>query len=231
VIPLRSVVVENFREISKGYEGEVPWMYLDTHVPPLVTVAVGNLIDPVSEALKLPFVHEDGTRASMGEIAAEWQTIKQHTELAHQGYLRAKAFCKLHLTDDAIDSLVREKLAANWTFMCGKYSCFANAASWPAAAQLAASLMAWAVGAGFPGIFKNWAVQAAQQNWGEQIVGADGKPTGKYTGCAGTCWINATNNPGVIPRNKANIGLFLLAGLQAPEDYNQLHIGEIDWAP
>ena len=211
---LRQVVQDVFYGISKQYEGEVPWMYLDCKG--LVTTGVGNLIDPVAEACKLPFVHADGSPATQGEIVSEWLLVHSHKELAKQGYHVAKSYCNLHLTDGGIAALVQGKLLANWAFMTHTYPCFANAGSWPAAAQLAASLMAWAVGAGFPGIFKNWAAQAAQMNWNN---------------CANTCEINAAGNPGVIPRNKAIKALFLLAAIQNPEDYNQLHVGAVEGAP
>ncbi len=213
---LRQVVQDVFYDTSKQYEGEVPWMYLDCKG--LVTTGVGNLINTTGEACKLPFVHADGSPATQGEIASEWMLVHSHQELAKQGFHAAKGFCRLHLTDEGIASLVHEKLLANWSFMCAKYPCFKDAASWPAAAQLAASLMAWAVGAGFPGIFKNWAVQAGQQNWNNCS-----KPE--------LCYINAKGNPGVIPRNKAVEALFLLAAIQPQSDYDQLHVGDIEGAP
>lgn len=221
---LRQVVIDNFHELSKCYEGDVPWMYLDCKG--LVTTGVGNLIDTPAEACKLPWVHaSDMTPASQAEIAAEWHTVKAHQELAHQGYQVAKAYCRLRLTDPAIDALVRAKLQANWDFMCAHYSSFANAESWPAPAQLAASLMAWAVGAGFPAIFKNWAAQAAQSNWGTYVLDANNTPTGAYTGCAGTCHISEVGNPGVIPRNKAILALYLLANVQPPDAWDRLDMG------
>jgi hypothetical protein len=173
----------------------------------LVTVGVGNLIDTVSEACKLPFVHTDGTPATSAEIAAEWYTIKHTPGLDKQGYKAAARLCKLHLTAEGMTSLVQAKLASNWDFMCMRYPCFASADTWPASAQLAASLMAWAVGPGFPGIFKTWSTFAARADW---------------NGCAITCEINATGNPGVIPRNKAVKALFLLAVIQPASDYDKL---------
>ena len=204
-MPLRPAVASIFQELSRQYEGEVPTMYLDCKG--LVTVGVGNLVDPVSEACRLPFVRADGTPATQAEIAAEWRTLKCKPELARQGYRVAAAWCKLHLTEEGIGTLVQAKLAANWAFMVKTYPAFKNADQWPAAAQLAASLMAWAVGAGFPGIFKNWSACAAKADW---------------NGCAETSTINATGNPGVIPRNKAVAALFRLAAIQPLEDYDKL---------
>lgn len=52
---MHASVKSYFIAFSKQFEGRIHCMYLDTHDPPLVTVGVGNLIDPVSEAAKLPF--------------------------------------------------------------------------------------------------------------------------------------------------------------------------------
>ena len=188
---MRSIVQETFRAWSKQFEGEVPWMYLD--VKGLVTVGVGNLIDPIGAALGLPFLHADGSKALFGEISAEWHTIKNHQELAHQGYQRARGFCRLHLSDDGISALVASKLASNWAFMA-RY--FPNQDTWPAAAQLASSSLAWAIGAGWPLIFKNCAASAKAENW---------------AACAFECEINEHGNLGVVSRNKAMCQLFKYA--------------------
>ena len=68
-----------FPEFSRKFEGYVNWMYLD--VKTLITVGVGNLIDPVSLAVNLPFTKKDGTKASQDEIKAEWTQLKSRTEL------------------------------------------------------------------------------------------------------------------------------------------------------
>jgi hypothetical protein len=211
---MRPVVQAVFSELSKAYEGRVQWMYLDCKG--LVTTGVGNLIEPASEACKLPWTHSDGTAADKAEVAAEWRLVKAHQEMAHLGYLACKRLCGLRLTEAAIDALVDEKLRSNWAFMCARYPCFLKAEQWPAPAQLAASLMAWAVGAGFPAIFKNWARCAAVADW---------------QGCADTSEISSKGNVGVIPRNKAVKGLFQLAAIQPPEDYDKLHVGDIEGAP
>src|SRR5580704_1499007 len=50
-----SSVRDIFPNFSKQFEGRVGWMYLD--VKGLVTIGVGNLIDPLPAAVGLPFVH------------------------------------------------------------------------------------------------------------------------------------------------------------------------------
>ena len=66
------------------HEGNIGYMYLDTKG--LVTIGIGNLIDPLSLALPLPFQFKIGNRAGAPagrlatpkEIEAEWRSLKNH---------------------------------------------------------------------------------------------------------------------------------------------------------
>lgn len=200
---MRSVISDRFFSWSQRFEGYVAWMYLD--VKGLVTTGVGNLIDPVGAALVLPWKRADGSLATQGEIASEWRTIKTHTELAKLGHVVAKRYCKLHLEHDDVEKLVQQKLAANWDWMRKHY--FPACDEWPATAQLATSSMAWALGAGFPVTFKNYAAAAKKRDW---------------AGCAAACKISTKNNAGVAPRNEANKALLLKAATQTPEQFDEL---------
>jgi hypothetical protein len=167
-------------------------MYTD--VKQLVTIGVGNLIDPVGAALHLPFVHRsDNSLASPSEIAAEWSTIKRHTELAHEGYQAAGRIATLMLTDGSIDVLVRQKLLENETYL---KKTFLEWEAWSADAQLAILSMAWALGAGFTRIFKSFSACCDKQDW---------------IGAAANCSINSKGNPGIVPRNIANYSLLTSA--------------------
>ena len=189
---MRQSVIEIFPEFSKKFEGRVAWMYLD--IKGLVTTGVGNLIDPVGAAMCLPFVHRsDMSLASPSEIAAEWSSIKHHVELAKQGHRSASKFCKLMLTDDSIDVLVRQKLLANEKYLRRR---FAEWDEWSADAQLAVLSMAWAMGAGFTRVFKTFTKNCETQHWAD---------------ASANCSINSKGNPGVIPRNAADRALLLAA--------------------
>ena len=61
-------------DFNRSLEGWISWMYLD--VLGLVTTGMGNLIDPMSTALGLPWVDETGTQGSQNDIAAEWRAVK-----------------------------------------------------------------------------------------------------------------------------------------------------------
>jgi hypothetical protein len=62
-------------------------MYLD--IKGLVSIGIGNLIDPINLAMDLPFVHKDdiNVAASTDEIETEWQTVKGRQDLAPRGHL------------------------------------------------------------------------------------------------------------------------------------------------
>src|ERR1035438_435384 len=81
-----SVIQSSFPAFSTTFEGRITYMYLD--ILGLVTVGVGNLIDPVEAALALPFQFKNnpGSAATQDQIAQEWQTLKNDTSLATKGY-------------------------------------------------------------------------------------------------------------------------------------------------
>lgn len=181
---MHSSVLSIWHTFSEPLEGRVHCLYLD--VKGLVTTGVGNLVDPVSEALKLPWKHADGRLAGKDEVGAAWHNLKSQQNYAKLHWKYAAKLNDLRLTDEDIDALVVSKLATNERLL---KKAFPKWDEWPADAQLAACSMAWAVGAGFPGIFKNFTKFANLDDW----VSA--------SACAK---IKTAGNPGVVPRNKAN---------------------------
>jgi GH24 family phage-related lysozyme (muramidase) len=182
-----------FLGFTTRFEGRVRWMYLD--VKGLVTIGVGNLIDPEGQALGLPFIRKrDRAPASVEEIRSEWRRIKSEQSLARRGYRAAESITELELTDDAIDNLVLGKLDANETTL---RRTFPEWAEWPADARLGALSMAWALGAGFPAQYPKFTAAARTRDW---------------TLAAAQCHISEAGNPGVAARNEANFRLFTNAG-------------------
>ncbi len=94
----------------------------------------------------------------------------------------------------AIDDLVRTKLDANTAVLMGT---FPEWNDWPADARLGVLSMAWGFGAGFPARFARFTAAASAHDW---------------KAAAAECHIDATGNPGVVPRNEANRQLFVNAG-------------------
>ncbi|HVG20553.1 MAG TPA: hypothetical protein VNI02_16000, partial [Blastocatellia bacterium] len=104
-------VKNQFRAFNEPFEGVVEYMYLD--IKGLVTVGVGNLIDPVSAALGLPFRYKNrpdiknaGQLASRDDIEAEWKLLKGKPELAQKGHRACAPLTRLELDDAAIDTLI-----------------------------------------------------------------------------------------------------------------------------
>jgi hypothetical protein len=191
------VVQETFRVFNTKFEGCIPFMYLD--IKGLVTVAVGNLVDPVELAKALPFRFKDkpgidapGTQAMPDQIAAEWQRLKSNPSLAREGHTACEPITDLELGDDAIDSLIADRITRSQTFL-KRQQWFADFDSWPADAQLGLLSMAWAMGPAGPGNFPKF--RAACQNF-------------DFNAAAAECKMDETGNPGLIPRNQANFALF-----------------------
>jgi GH24 family phage-related lysozyme (muramidase) len=184
-------VRSNFISFTTGFEGSVPYMYLD--VKGLVTTGIGNLIDPVGLALPLPFVRKsDSSPAPQSEITAEWNKIKAMTSLARQGANTAAGVTSLMLTADSITSLVLSKLDSNVATL-KTTPAFSSFETWPADAQLGLLSMAWALGASFAASWPMFTAAVGQGDW---------------SAAASNCQISTAGNPGVAPRNAADVQLF-----------------------
>lgn len=194
---MHSSVKSIFRAFNEPIELVVSYMYLD--VKGLVTIGVGNLIDPISAALILPFRHKvragastSGKPASTAEIEAEWKLIKSKTDLARKGYRACGPLTDLELDNASIDILIAKRLQQNETFLKHQRA-FRDFDQWPADAQLGLLSMAWAMGPGFSTSWPRFSYACETKNFD---VAAD------------NCNISVVGNPGVIPRNHANARLF-----------------------
>jgi hypothetical protein len=167
-------------------------MYLD--IKGLVTVGVGNLIDPVEVAQALPFRFKNnpGVMATRDQIASEWQRLKGNPALARDGFRACESVTELELSNEAIDSLILARLSQNEDFL-KRQTWFQGFDTWPADGQLGLLSMAWAMGPGGPGQFSHF--RAACQNM-------------DFSAAAKECKMDETGNPGLVPRNRANVLLF-----------------------
>jgi GH24 family phage-related lysozyme (muramidase) len=187
---MRDSVREAWHAFSTPFEGRVHSMYVD--VLGLVTTGVGNLIDSPAEAAKLPWRMLDGSRATSDEIHKQWRALKAQSEFLKKRHWKYAAdVTTIRLSDDDIDALVADKLAANHAYM---RRWFPGLDDVPADAQLAIHSLAWAAGPGFNQKFPNWTRQALAGRWDECAVSGQLRATGP----------DGTPNPGVIPRNRAN---------------------------
>jgi len=177
-------------------------MYLD--IKGLVTVGVGNLVDPAELAQALPFrfknqpgVASPGSPATPDQIAAEWRSLKNTPGLAAMSYTACGSITQLELSDDSINSLLLDRVTVNESFL-KRQQWFQDFDTWPADAQLGLSSMAWAMGPAGPGAFPHFS--AACKSFDFNTAAAD-------------CRMNEAGNPGLIPRNQANFTLFSNAAI------------------
>src|SRR5688572_25615857 len=117
----------------RRHEGEVAYMYLDTKG--LVTIGIGNLIDPVSLAIGLPLRFKAKNRlgapagrlATHAEIETEWKALKNHPKrqkLITGGHRPCDAETDLELDDASRARLFDEKSADNERQLRGFFNDF-----------------------------------------------------------------------------------------------------------
>lgn len=181
----RAAVRSAFLGWSRPLEGRVPFLYLDNADPPgpYVTIAEGNLVDPISTALDLPLMHPDGRPATRAEIAAAWATVKARTDLAPRGGGSFHSVTDLRLTEESIDRIVMAKFDQVDAQLAKKFD---DWDAWCCDGQLALFSWAWACGANakYP---KMIALLRA----------------GDFEGAAAECTINP-NKGTIILRNERN---------------------------
>ena len=194
---MKDAVRAAWLDFSIRFEGYVPWLYLD--VLGLVTIGVGNLVDPLALALELPFVHRDGSPASREEVWSAWFAVKNRQDLAKRGHLAFEALTHVRMTREGVEKLVLGKLVQNELVLVQRWPGWHE---WPADAQLGALSMAWAAGPKF--YAPKFTAAAAAKD---------------FLTCAKECRFQDANNPGLRPRNDANQVCFqnaarvLMAGL------------------
>jgi hypothetical protein len=208
-----------FLEQTKPLEGCTTWMYPDRLN--LVTTGLGNLIDPVGDALGLPWIHMgSGALASRTEILAAWQNVKASGLGKLGGFApQIMALTDLRLLESDVDALVRAKCQANETALAAH---FANWDALPDRAQAATLMLAWACGYAaitepHGGLHRFPRFEAALQA-GQLAVTQDderGRPV-LVGGCAFECVMPASANPGndLTARNAATQALFVAAALE-----------------
>lgn len=141
---MRAPVRANWLAFTERLEGGVPWLYAD--VRGLITIAFGNLVDPMSTALTLPLKRQDGSPATRDDIIADWLRVKGDPRSAKLGHLYSKALTHLHLTRDGMEAVALTKLDQNEAVLRGRFPDWDDL---PACAQMALHSLAWACGPAF----------------------------------------------------------------------------------
>lgn len=198
---------------SAPLEGVIPWMYLD--VRGLVTCAIGVLIEPVEQALYLPWVHRSmGQPATPDQIRREWLAIKGQPGLAKAGAGAAGKIAQLTLTASGVEQVTLAKLDVMARAL---HEHFPDLSSWPWQAQMATLSLCWAVGTALPRGWPRLTAALRAQDW---------------AAAAEQCEIRSEGNPGVIPRSRRQRALYLEAAqlgatIPAPPPTEPIPEGEI----
>lgn len=169
----KASVVNSFVPWTTPLEGFLPFMYIDRLG--WVTTGMGNLIDPVSAALVLPWKNPDGSRASPQQIADAWNAVDS-TRTAPKGQVQPSGpgangggsqgyLTNIRITKADVQNLVAGKLKSNEATIAQHL----DLAKAPASAQMAAHSMSWAAG---PAIFASFPGFTAAFNSGDYNTAA-----------------------------------------------------------
>jgi len=187
---LRDAVLGAFAPWTTQFEGYTPFMYTDKDG--WVTTGIGNKIDPISQALSLPW-KIDGRPATQAEITQAWNTVKSAWPGVQS--FGSEKLTNMRLDADGIRALVNHTLKSNDAAFARSYPGYP---SWPADAQLASHSMAWAMGIGhiIPGGDFHSFIAAMSRNPPDFRAAADASH------------MDDRKNHGLVPRNEANKLLF-----------------------
>jgi hypothetical protein len=199
--PVREVVRRAFVPLTASFEGSyITWLFQD--IKGLVSTGFGLLLDPVGLALGLPWRRQDGSLASREDVVADWARVKNLPNGARLGHLGAKGVAQLRLDKDGLYAAFQGKMyQMEMTLRAG----FPEWDEWPADAQLGTMSLAWAVGPAFY-------LPTAGRNHFPKLTAA--LRARDFRTAADECFLNEEKeNPGIIPRNRANKVLFLNASI------------------
>lgn len=164
-------------------EGHLSFLYLD--ILGYVTTGVGNKVDPIGQALSLPWKNADGSDANVTAIQSAWMAVdacrsdpkgtRQTSGLATKFGQAFGGVTTIRLTEDGITQVVLRQVAANETAL-RRY--FTSYDTMPADGQMCVNSMAWAMGAGFPASFKIFTAAVNAEDWDTAIANADFRGVG-----------------------------------------------------
>lgn len=137
---IRQSVLDVWDPWNVPFEGRFNFLYVDTEG--LVTTDTGNLMEPIEEALALPW-EIGGVPATQDEITADWMHVKNNPTLPSKFATYQASATTIRLPDSAMKMLVDRKLNDFATVLQRRFSAFG---AWPSPAQFAALSMEWAMG-------------------------------------------------------------------------------------
>jgi len=196
-------VSQTFVSFSEPLAGKVLWMHQDERG--LVSIGIGNLVDPVELAVALPErgapyydKYDPAPPVTEAQIGAYWERGK-HDPVLMGNWRASEAVTRLRINEDSLTVLVGRQIAEYEDHMSGQVAEFANFPNWPADAQLGLLSMAWAMGPAFAsgGRWPKFRAACANEDW---------------FGAAANCHMV---NDWLVKRNAVNRGLFRNAAWSA----------------
>ncbi len=191
---MKPEVSSSWQAWNDPFEGTVYTFYND--VKGYTTIGVGNLCNTVGEAVALDMVRtSDGASASPSEIAADWHRVHDEPSFAKLGWIAAAKGATCRLTKEGVAKLVMAKLSQMDGYLAKR---FPEWESWPWQVQMAVLSMSWACGPAFH--FPHLEMDLRTADWAQAAI---------------DCHMDETGNPGLKPRNAANVELFKSAAIDA----------------
>jgi hypothetical protein len=191
---VRDAVRNAWADFNAPFEGVLPYPYLDKKR--LVTTGMGDLIDPISLALGLPWQRLDGSSAPIDEVSAAWRLVKSRTDLADAGGKAFASLTSIRLSPQSITNLVAKKLATMEATLRSRPS-FAAFDSWPADAQMGLLSMSWAMGE----LFNFPKFQSAVALGRFDIAAGPAGDASANPALRGEAWMENNGLPGPNPAN------------------------------
>lgn len=189
-------VRDYFLKFTKRFESSTDFFYLD--IDGSVTIGYGNKVDPLSDGQWLVFTRPSGLIATPSEVSSAWLTVKNRQDWRKKGGMAFAVLTTIRATPESIQRLCNAKLDEIehvYTRVFPDWEC------WPADAQLGALSMAWAMGPNFTSGWPKWTAACRAKNWLQASL---------------NCHMADFANPGLRPRNAANVLLFQRAA-RAPD--------------
>jgi GH24 family phage-related lysozyme (muramidase) len=195
---MRPSVSAAFFDWSSRWEGATDFLYLD--VLGLVTVGIGQLVDPYPLMGGLRFTRADGSQATPSEVSQAWLATKGRQDLKMQGGGAFRYVTKIRATHNSLAAHANAKLAR---FETDLRATFPDWDTWPANAQLPTLGLCWAAGSHMFAKFPRLTAALRAQDW---------------VTASRECHLNEAGNPGLAPRNKAQAALYLAAASGGCQD-------------
>lgn len=180
---MKQEVTDQFFEWSQRFESYCDWMYLD--VRGLVTIGIGNLIEPKAYAMSC-------LDYTGGDPGVAWDLVKSRQDMKLHGGEAFAALTTVRATPDSIKRLCNQRLAQMESTL---KQVFTEWEDWPWQAQLATLSLSWALGPAFTLHWPKFTADCKKQDWASAAVDCHMSESGQ--------------NQSFRDRNAANKQLFL----------------------